>query len=62
MARIGNECKLVLKLAAEKAQKRIDAINQSESGGVAEFERGVKNGLYAYGEILQDIVTDIERS
>ncbi len=66
VAKIGNETKLILKLAGEKAEARKKELvaSQSEQAGMSpsttDFRRGYKQGIDFVFETLNSIVKDLE--
>lgn len=66
MAKIGNETRLILKLAAEKAKVDVTsqdnhATTNSNLPGVVDYTRGFKEGMARYEYLLQLIINDLER-
>ena len=57
MAGIGNEAKLILKLAAERMECKYDLVRQEEA---KEFMRGFHICLATYNTTLMQVVAELE--
>ena len=55
MAKLGTECRLVLKLAKERSKAQIGKT------GTTEYAKGVIQGHKQYEQILNEIALEIER-
>ena len=59
MAKVGNEAKLILSLASQRALRLSKLRANSET--TEDYEKGFNEGFYAYGNILLDIVAELEQ-
>lgn len=58
MAKVGNEVKLILRLAYEQAEQVIEAYKGQGVG--ADYLRGFITGMHRYNENLKAIILDLE--
>jgi len=65
MAKIGNEAKLILKLAKEKMDREVERLHRMQTGtmlvGKGKFIVGQLTGIEFYNQTLQKIINDMER-
>jgi len=59
MAKIGNETKLILKLATDQAKAKYEAI-MKDKGQLVDYQNGYAKAFYDWINILQLIVLELE--
>jgi len=60
MARIGNEVKLILRLASEQQARKWDLTKGEQANGITDYYRGFRAGMDWYEQTLQSIVSELE--
>ena len=59
MARIGNEAKLILKLAANRAETKVTQVYKDNKNG--DYYAGWRNAINWYREELHQIINELEQ-
>ena len=60
MAKVGNEARLILRLAAKEVDQVVEAVLNDSSNGQG-FKNGYVKAVYAYQDILAEIVRSLEK-